>query len=95
MELRTYLSFPEVVVASLALILRHSDYQWLLTTHNRHSVFPLNGEVFEIKSGKRVFNAIVTGRINFLFLEKQAFSLEFSNTLALIKYGLLNAVVSE
>ncbi len=27
MELRTYLSFPRVVVASLVLILRHSDYQ--------------------------------------------------------------------
>ncbi len=27
MELRTYLSFPREVVASLALILRHSDYQ--------------------------------------------------------------------
>ncbi len=27
MELGTYLSFPRVVVASLALILRHSDYQ--------------------------------------------------------------------
>ncbi len=37
-----------------------------------------------MKSGKGVFNAIVTGRINFLFLEKQAFSQEFSHTLALI-----------
>ncbi len=27
MELRTYLIFPRVVVASLALILWHSDYQ--------------------------------------------------------------------
>ncbi len=41
MELRTYLSFTGVVVASLALILRHSDYQWLLTTNKRHSVSPL------------------------------------------------------
>ncbi len=40
MELRIYLSFPRVVVASLALILRHSDYQWLLTTNNGHSVSP-------------------------------------------------------
>ncbi len=30
----TYLSFPRVVVAFLALILRHSDYQWLLTTNH-------------------------------------------------------------
>ncbi len=34
MELRTYLSFPREVVASLALLLRHSDYQQLLTTKN-------------------------------------------------------------
>ncbi len=40
MELRTYLSFPREVVASLALILRHSDYQRLLTTNNRHTVSP-------------------------------------------------------
>ncbi len=32
---------------------------------------------------KRVFNAIVTGRINFLCLEKQAISQEFSHTLEL------------
>ncbi len=29
MELRNYLSLPRVVVVSLALILMHSDYQWL------------------------------------------------------------------
>ncbi len=29
MELRTYLNFPREVVASIALILRHSDYQRL------------------------------------------------------------------
>ncbi len=45
MELRTYLSFPGVVVASLALILRHSDSQWLLTTNNRHSVSPLKRQL--------------------------------------------------
>ncbi len=52
MELRTYLSFPRVVVASLALILRHSDYQWLLTTNNRHSVSPSNGEVLKLSLEK-------------------------------------------
>ncbi len=52
MELRTYLSFTGVVVASLALILRHSDYQWFLTTNQRHSVSPLKRRSFEIKSGK-------------------------------------------
>ncbi len=40
MELRAYLSFSRVVVASLALILLHSDYQWLLTTNNR-TPYPL------------------------------------------------------
>ncbi len=83
MELRTYLSFPRVVVASLALILWHSDYQWLLTTNKRRSVSPLKWRSFEIKSGKGSSNAIVTGRINFLFLEKQAFLPEFFHTLEL------------
>ncbi len=74
MELRTYFSFPRVMVASLALILRHSDYQWLLTTNNQHSVS------IPLKRRRRVFNAIVTGRSNFLCLEKKAFSPEFSHT---------------
>ena len=52
MELRTYLSLTGVVVASLALILRHSDYQWLLTTNKWHSVSPIKWRSFEIKSGK-------------------------------------------
>ncbi len=43
MELGTYLSFPREVVASLALILRHSDYQRLLTT---------NGEVLKLSLEK-------------------------------------------
>ncbi len=76
MELRTYLSFTGVVGTSLALTLRHSDYQWLLATNNRHSVSPIKRQNFEIRSGIG-FNAIVTGRINFLFLEKQAFSRNF------------------
>ncbi len=32
MELRTYLSFSQVMVASLVLIFSHSGYQWHLTT---------------------------------------------------------------
>ncbi len=49
----TYLpQLPWVVVASLALILWHSDYQWLLTTNNRHSVSPLKRGSFKIKSRK-------------------------------------------
>ncbi len=79
MELRTYLSFPLVVVASLALKLQHSDYQWLLTTNNRHFVSLLKRGSFEIMSGK---GSSMRG-INFLSLEKQAFSPKFSHTSAL------------
>ncbi len=53
MELRTYLSFPREVVASIALILRHSDYQRLLTTNNRHSrVVTRNLVPRQIRSGR-------------------------------------------
>ncbi len=52
MELRTYLIFPRVVVASLALILGYCDYQWLLRTNNRHFVSSLKRRSFEITSGK-------------------------------------------
>ncbi len=85
MELRTYFSFPKVIVASLALILWHSDYQWLLTTNNLHFVSPLKRRSFEIKSGKgsSIFNTIVTGPQQLLCPEKQAFSPEFSHTSAL------------
>ncbi len=71
MELRTYLSFPREVVASLALILRHSDYQWLLTTNNRHSVSPHKTAKFWNWVWKRVlkYNGVKPKK-SFVFWEK-------------------------
>ncbi len=59
MELRTYLNFTGVVVTFLALTLRHSDYQWLLTTNKRHSVYPKTAKFWNYVL-KRDFKAIVT-----------------------------------
>ncbi len=82
MKLRTYLSFPLVVVASLALILWHSDYQWLLTTNKRHSVSPENGEVLKLSLEKGL--KCHSNRSNQLFVSwKEAFSQEFYHTSAL------------
>ncbi len=58
-----------------------TDYRWLLTTSNKPHLAGKKRS-FEFKTGKG-FDVIVTDRINFLFLEKQAFSQEFSHTLEL------------
>ena len=42
MKLRTYLSIPQVVVASLVTI---PTTQWLLTTNERHYISPQNDNV--------------------------------------------------
>ncbi len=52
MELRTYLSFSQVMVASLVLIFSHSGYHWHLTTNRWHLAAPKNDEVFQIMFGK-------------------------------------------
>ncbi len=51
MKLRTYLSFHRVIVASLVLILRQSDYMAL---DNQQSALciPLKWRSFDIMSGK-------------------------------------------
>ncbi len=79
MELRTYFSFTGVVVASLTLILWHSDYNgsWQQTSG---TPYPPKTAKFWNYIWKSVFNAIVTGLSNFLCLEKQGFSPEFSHT---------------
>ncbi len=41
--------FPQSTVASLALIIRHSDYQWLLTTNIWHFTAPQNSEILKSK----------------------------------------------
>ncbi len=73
MELRTYFSFTGVVVASLILILRHSDYNgsWQQTSGTPYH--PKTAKFWNY-IWKRVFNAIVTGLSNF------GFSPEFSHT---------------
>ena len=46
MELRTYLSFSQEMVAPLVLIFSRSDYQWHLTTNERHLADPQNDDIF-------------------------------------------------
>ncbi len=79
MQLHTYLSFPRVVVGSLALILWHSDYQWLLTTNKWNSISPLKLQL-GLEMGRQCHN---NQSNQLLFLEKQAFSQQFSHTSAL------------
>ena len=70
MELRTYLSFSQVMVAPLVLIFSRSGYQWHLTTNKPHLAAPINDEVFQIMFGKR-FHCHSNVRSNFLGLEKK------------------------
>ncbi len=52
MKLSTYLSFSEVIVASLVLIFSCSGYQWHLTTNEQHLAAPKNNEVYQITFDK-------------------------------------------
>ncbi len=52
MELRTYLSLSQLMVASLVLIFSHSGYQRHLTTNEPHLAATQNDEVFQIMFGK-------------------------------------------
>ncbi len=72
MKLRTYLSFSQMMVASLVLIFSYSCYQWHLTTNRQHLAAPKNDEVLKLRLVKG-FIVIETSRSNFLGLEKQAF----------------------
>ncbi len=69
-----------------------TDYRWLLTTNKPH-LAGKKAEVLNLNLVKGLQRH--SNRSNqLLFLEKQAFSKEFSHTLEL-KYKVLNAVVSE
>ena len=52
MELRTYLSFFQVMVAPLVLIFSRSGYLWHLTTNERHLAAPKNDEVYQVTFDK-------------------------------------------
>ncbi len=83
MELRTYLNFSQVMVASLALIFSHTGYQWM-TTSNRHLAASQKDKVLNLCLVK-VFQAIVSSHSNLLGLEKQVFRMNYLKIWGLLK----------